>query len=331
MPTRTDRFGQRANTRAARISALLSETYWAAASQFPVSNDYTSDDISCQFSYLYQRGFLERRRNPQGRGYQYRIGVARNWLTDPFTFGVEIEFLFPATSARSMSEAMGIVAGALRLEGLDAHAEGYSHITRPHWKVVYDSSVRAQGYFGLEVVSPILLGDAGEAQVRQVCAALTAAGAKINVTCGLHVHIGMPRSSEMLQVEAVDDFYRLAEAHFDAIQPPSRHNGTFCRALSQAPRGSRYRKVNTNAFNRHRTVEFRQHSGTVEGDKVVHWVRLVRAVVTLLATHNFNARVSYTNPDSFDAFLALFNLPADTVAHFQTRRQKFARRQAAAA
>lgn len=42
---------------------------------------------------------------------------------------------------------------------------------------------------------------------------------------------------------------------------------------------TRYRKLNLHAYLRQKTVEFRQHSGTVDPDKVENWVRLCVAFV----------------------------------------------------
>jgi hypothetical protein len=38
--------------------------------------------------------------------------------------------------------------------------------------------------------------------------------------------------------------------------------------------GSRYYKLNLSAINVHGTIEFRQHSGTVNAEKAVNWVKL---------------------------------------------------------
>lgn len=39
--------------------------------------------------------------------------------------------------------------------------------------------------------------------------------------------------------------------------------------------GSRYFKVNLMSFQRHGTIEFRQHSGTVNATKIANWVRFL--------------------------------------------------------
>jgi hypothetical protein len=37
--------------------------------------------------------------------------------------------------------------------------------------------------------------------------------------------------------------------------------------------GTRYARVNLEAWRRHRTIEFRQHGGTVEAEKALAWIR----------------------------------------------------------
>ncbi len=54
------------------------------------------------------------------------------------------------------------------------------------YKIVADGSVRN----GLEVVSPILGGAAGEKEVLKVCKEIEKLGGKVDETCGLHIHLG---------------------------------------------------------------------------------------------------------------------------------------------
>ena len=44
--------------------------------------------------------------------------------------------------------------------------------------------------------------------------------------------------------------------------------------------GNRYHKVNLEAYSRHKTVEFRQHSGTTNFTKMRNWVLFLHKLVT---------------------------------------------------
>ena len=92
--------------------------------------------------------------------------------------------------------------------------------------------------------------------------------------------------------------YKHAEAEIDKFMPASRRGGsnTYCGSLIQFPderirsarnirelQGlfpSRYMKVNLQAYSRHRTVEFRQHSGTTNFTKMRNWVLFLHKLVT---------------------------------------------------
>ena len=101
-------------------------------------------------------------------------------------FGVEIEFIRPnGVSKQSICDALTVTC----------EVEGYNHITRPHWKLVTDCSVRensrqyARGLVGdNEIVSPILYGDNGFAQLKNILDTLNELGCEVNYTCGIHVH-----------------------------------------------------------------------------------------------------------------------------------------------
>jgi hypothetical protein len=101
------------------------------------------------------------------------------------TFGVEAEFynITPQTAI-----------DALRAVGIVAVNAGYTHRIMSEWKIVTDSSVTSTGTgtgYGLELVSPILRGRDGLEQVAKALDALRNAGAKVNKSCGIHVHVGL--------------------------------------------------------------------------------------------------------------------------------------------
>jgi len=202
-------------------------------------------------------------------------------MTSNRTFGIEIEaFGITMQAART----------ALRNAGLDCEIEGYNHETRAHWKVVSDASVPD----GFEVVSPVLEGEQGFAQVKKALDALNAAQSRVDRRTGLHVHAS---ASDLTAAEIATVVRRYAkfEDEIDAWMAPSRRGDAnrFCRSVksfltsgnvtrklaSGSVRevcdafGTRYSKVNLEAWRRHRTIEFRQHGGTVESEKALAWIR----------------------------------------------------------
>jgi hypothetical protein len=201
-------------------------------------------------------------------------------------FGIEIE-------------AYGIsrdrVAQALRTAGINCNAEGYNHDIRASWKVVTDGSLSGDNTF--ELVSPILEGEDGLQQLRTVSAVLTRLGAKINKSCGLHVHFDAV-NMDLTNWKNLIKNYAALEGTIDSMMPMSRRGtaNNYCRTMKIANlnakidvartldqvRGifsNRYSKVNTQAFSRHRTIEFRQHSGTFEATKIENWILFLHNLV----------------------------------------------------
>ena len=75
---------------------------------------------------------------------------------------------------------------------------------------------------------------------------------------------------------------------------------------------NRYHKINTQAFARHRTIEFRQHSGTFEAAKIENWILFLHNLV------DFSKGFSVEN-DNFEA-LKQFNT-VETVNFYHNRIQ----------
>lgn len=268
-----------------------------------------------------------------------------------YTFGIEIECLMPATSTAHT------LANSIHDAGVECHAEHYNHNTRPTWKIVTDSSVSGRGRTGIEVVSPILRGEDGLAEVTTVMNVLKAAGCKVNRTCGLHVHIGVAH----LGVEKVKNFcrnYIKFEDFFDFIQPESRrqnnnqyirsNRGVFGDYTSEAtvnrafdridtartmqdlidvlnPYSNRYYKLNLTAFRRYGTLEFRQHSGTIEAEKACNWVRLLMAFVDGSANGRprKRTRTDVTATEAFTRFFTMFRCK-ELRPYFTARRAQLA-------
>ena len=201
-----------------------------------------------------------------------------------FTFGVEIECLM--MRSRFIDRA--------RLNGMQYEYQGYNHAdNRSYYKFVSDSSIHGDN--PIECVSPILEGnDNGFESLKNCCKTLNEADAKVNRSTGLHVHIGVSGMTDKWFVNIFKNYQKL-EGVIDTFMAPSRrkNNNTFCRSLqgfnfdfacntiadAQRKLSSRYFKVNPMSINRHGTIEFRQHQGTTDFEKISNWVRFCAKLV----------------------------------------------------
>ena len=80
--------------------------------------------------------------------------------------------------------------------------------------------------------------------------------------------------------------------------------------LSTLVAGTRYVKVNAESFMRHGTVEFRQHSGTIEFEKISNWVKICGNLIDKSKTALFNNLQDV--------------LPANLLTYITNRKRKFA-------
>ena len=199
-------------------------------------------------------------------------------------FGIEIEFF--GVDHR-------VLASAIRDKGVDCHVEGYNHQTRSHWKIVTDASL--SGRNSGEVVSPKLQGRLGLSQLKKVCEALKEVNAQVNRTCGLHVHLN---STDMTVGEIINVFDRYAhnEQQIDSMMPVSRRNSRWCgncvkgtfandnTKRSVANGLGRYYKVNLTNIDSRGSIEFRQHSGTTDFEKISKWLSFLMQFVEVSRT-----------------------------------------------
>ena len=208
--------------------------------------------------------------------------------------------------------------------GLTLVSEGYNHNTRNHWKLVTDGSVT--GNNPNEVVSPVLQGMDGLEQVKKAVIALNRAGAKVNNSCGFHVHFG---ASDL----NLDTFKNLIKSHiemettFDSIVPVSRrcNNNTYCKSLTSVATSkatlltkvnaansineiirlfsSRYVKMNFQSYLRQGTIEFRQHSGTTSFAKIRNWVLLNARLIEYCKSIGFTSNIKKITNESLQDYI----------------------------
>lgn len=202
------------------------------------------------------------------------------------TFGVEIECFVNQYAMYDAAQANDVKIAY----------ESYNHTDgKSYYKFVTDASVQGVNGRGIECVSPVLKGAAGMKSLKAVCKALNDANATVNKTCGLHVHVG---AKDLTNEQRANVFknYAMLEQTINVMFAPSRRNNGYCKGLASkmtelsechsiadiqgALRYDRYYTVNPMAFNRHQTIEFRQHQGTTNFEKISMWVNFCTKLVS---------------------------------------------------
>ena len=232
-------------------------------------------------------------------------------------FGVEIEFV--GANPRD-------VADAITNAGVDTFYEGYHHRVNSYWKIVTDSSLSQGGHTAGEIVSPILKGESGARQLEKVLDALEGvAGISVDRSCGIHVHLDVADLT-VAQIQNVYSRYSDYESQIDMIMPVSRRGSNSRWCASTKPQKSsiarsavktksnlahavgRYYKVNLQSLTTYGTMEFRQHSGTLNFTKIINWVSFLMAFVD---TGSSLAQARRTRPSSSRAFNLIRNAAAN--------------------
>ena len=201
-------------------------------------------------------------------------------------FGIEIEF-------KGSESQRDKVAAYMNQHGVDCTVERYNHTTRRHWKITTDASAQ------WELVSPPMSGEDAKRQIKIVCEAFAAARVKIDKSCGLHIH----HDASDFTVETFKKLFAMYvrfEDALDTLMPASRRDDSnqYCRGFKYNQQqtldslrnchtvqdlmstfSTRYIKLNCQSYQRHGTIEFRHHSGTVEFDRIWNWYVLTQTMV----------------------------------------------------
>lgn len=179
-----------------------------------------------------------------------------------------------------------------------------------------DGSIYGEGE-SAEIVVSFRKGD--ERILVEICQFLKDR-AFVNKSCGLHVHFDM-RHVTPKRVRAYG--HRLAKAipALKLMLPKSRRDNEFCyldiNRLATCDCGDwdcsdcdndndddRYAFVNLQAYGRHKTIEVRAHSGTINSKKILNWIRICEVIMSrkeaskkiesidkLLETYKFNKKI----------------------------------------
>lgn len=107
--------------------------------------------------------------------------------------------------------------------------------------------------------------------------------ARVNKTCGLHVHLDVREWRN--DFNALSDKYaRLISVQgiLYSMQPQSRQDNTYCKkskSRSIVRGASRYQGINAQSIWKYTTIETRLHAGTTDYAKIANWVDLLAGVM----------------------------------------------------
>jgi len=172
-----------------------------------------------------------------------------------------------------------------------------------------------------------------------VCRVLNRLSCRVNIDCGLHVHVGIrPLDETQAQshnwtANSISTFHNTGRYYTEGLEdeisavvwydvayrysrqqhlinrtlPPSRTNNRYCNPISVnefdnlhandatieglkrltiSPNNTsgKFSTINFQTWSRG-TVEFRQHSGTIEAEKIMAWCKLIRTIVNWSITN----------------------------------------------
>ena len=242
-------------------------------------------------------------------------------VTGRFTFGVEMECFVNSGAIRTAAERTGM---AYEYEGYN-HNDGHSY-----FKFTTDGSLGGMPD-PIECVSPVLAGTDGKKMLKNACKTLNMADAKVNSTCGLHVHIGAAKLTDKQYCNVFVNYMYL-EAVIDTFMAQSRRNNEYANTIQDhkyaieravtiqniqnALHNWRYHKINPMSYDRHKTIEFRQHSGTTNYEKIINWVNFCGKLVIWSKKNRLTAPVA-----SIDELPFLSN---EEKSFFKARAEHFA-------
>jgi hypothetical protein len=202
------------------------------------------------------------------------------------SFGVEFEFFGPKNF--DYLESAGVIQFLASKHKIKSLRKTHSNSNKKtkNWYIHKDGSL-FENYHqgdGLEVSSPILSGKEGLREVNSFMNLLHSFGCSINKTCGLHVHVSK-NNMKKIEYLAVMSRYHKQQNIINKFVASNRHNCRFAHNLLWGEDIEvAYEEIRSNLdheYEKYRvvyphpiyeTVEFRQHQGCLDNERVLNWI-----------------------------------------------------------
>ena len=222
------------------------------------------------------------------------------------TFGVEME-VNTNRRAPTLANAINAEFAARGISQRCIVVGGNIHADIDTWKIVRDVTFNP----GWEVVSPPMTLADGKAQLEAVCKVLQDLGAWVSRQTGLHVHHDARNLTGTQVGRAFATYATFQDLLAQMVAPSRRGNLAYSKPLSwaritdngtdtfatdnRAPRSGhrldtiesmirhrvngRSSTMNIEAVHRHGTIEFRQHQGSINAEKIFSWVLITQSII----------------------------------------------------
>lgn len=199
-------------------------------------------------------------------------------------------------------------------------SEGNDYSALGKTVVKWSSSVHSDGSIrlpnGIEVSTSPSRGRAFEEQIVETCDSLEMCSAKVDKSCGLHVHVDARDLTHKQILGAARLYAKVEKALYEVVAPSRRgadyakpwgdtfkRGGVFDDATAEArmakleesvygskeevkrvksnphKHNARYHGLNLNALLLYGTIEFRLHQGTVNAKKILMWSAVCSAIL----------------------------------------------------
>lgn len=282
-------------------------------------------------------------------------------------FGIEFELFGPKGYTSDMTSGLITHLGKsnnLKIRCLyyrdddydDDHRDGYERYTpkgrkviNPKWNITNDCSLYSEKFQGegLEVVSPILSGVKGQAEIGRMLTLLNKIKCSVNDTSGLHIHVSSSGMTNMEifsvilryqiflnKIEKFFSHHRRGDGEYAHSQSVQALEEMFC-AVKELPMSKdidlytdKYSHVGIHDC--YTTLEFRQHEGCIDKKKVLTWAAFCINFVdqTKVIIRDINLKEIKSLEDfknflrAYPPELGLSSSKAKQFAHFQRTRSK---------
>lgn len=254
-------------------------------------------------------------------------------------FGVELETISTDTT-NGYEPTERILASVVPDERIDRRNHGHWSNHNNRYGIEGDGSISETENFpaGVEVITPKLAGEEGREELKKVMLALDESGKyDVNASCGTHVHVDAhdKRPADIVRLYRL---YAYAERLIDYMHPASRRAHSTCASIISRMRytpqqlsrtyhghSSRYSKVNLHVYYTAGRIEFRQHAGTLDYQKIVAWIDFVSGLVEHcqdIKPNMYSADIIETNR-LFTLLMDIADVCTDTVDYLAARIRSF--------